>query len=109
ALFWRECARRLGTRLATYDAPSVSDLPSRFRQVLVCLLQGDSEKQVAGRLGLSPHTIHEYLKRLHERFGVCSRGELLARCRPLWPALRETGIPERWLPVSSPAPLRLST
>ena len=31
------------------------------------------------RLELSRHTIHNYVKALHQRFGVSSRGELLAR------------------------------
>jgi DNA-binding CsgD family transcriptional regulator len=100
SLFWRECARLLGTKLATHDAPSVADLPPRLRQVLACLLEGDGEKQVASHLGLSKHTIHEYLKRLHERFGVSSRGELLARCHALWPALRQTAVLERWPPAA---------
>jgi DNA-binding CsgD family transcriptional regulator len=37
-------------------------------------------KQIAGKLDLSRHTIHNYVKALHQRFGVSSRGELLARC-----------------------------
>jgi len=54
-------------------------LPPRLRQVLAGLLKGDSEQQVALRLGISAHTVHEHVKRLHRRFGVSSRGELLAR------------------------------
>jgi DNA-binding CsgD family transcriptional regulator len=45
---------------------------------LACLAEGDSEQQVALRLGISAHTVHEHVKRLHRRFGVSSRGELLA-------------------------------
>jgi len=54
-------------------------LPPRVRQTLACLLQGDSEKQIAGKLRLSRHTVHDYVKSLHRRFAVSSRGELLAR------------------------------
>lgn len=53
-------------------------LPPRLKQTLTCLLAGDSEKQAARRLGLSPHTVHVYVKSLYRRFGVNSRGELLA-------------------------------
>ena len=44
------------------------------------LLQGLSEKQIAREQGLSPHTVHAYIKSLHKRFGAQSRGELLAIC-----------------------------
>jgi DNA-binding CsgD family transcriptional regulator len=55
-------------------------LPPRLAQTLNELLAGSSEKQIAGKLELSRHTIHNYVKALHQRFGVSSRGELLARC-----------------------------
>jgi DNA-binding CsgD family transcriptional regulator len=56
-----------------------SDLPPRLNQTLTELLNGASEKQIAVKLKLSPHTIHNYVKALHHRFGVSSRGELLAK------------------------------
>jgi len=51
----------------------------RMRDILDCLLTGDSEKQIAGKLHISPHTVHTYVKRLHKTLGVSSRGELLAK------------------------------
>lgn len=86
-LFVREYTRLYGTRLAPIGGSSVADLAPRVRQVLVALMEGDSEKEVALRLGISRHTVHEYVKRLHQRFEVASRGELLARCRKFWPTL----------------------
>ena len=59
-------------------APAVP-LSPRMRQTLERLLAGDSEKEIAGRLRLSPHTVHVDVKTLYRRFGVCSRGELFAR------------------------------
>ena len=55
------------------------DLPPRLSQTLHELLQGASEKQIAMKLELSRHTIHNYVKALHQRFQVSSRGELLAK------------------------------
>ena len=83
-----ELTRLLGMKLARIGEPTVADLPPRQRDVLICLMEGDSEKQVALKLNISQHTVHDYVKRLHERFGVSSRGELLARCRAFWPALK---------------------
>ena len=60
-------------------APSDPALSPRLRQTLDRLLAGDSEKQIAGRLKLSPNTVHVYVKALYRRFDVCSRGELLSR------------------------------
>jgi DNA-binding NarL/FixJ family response regulator len=57
----------------------VVSLSPRVRQTLERLLAGDSEKEIATRLGLSRHTVHVYVKTLYRRFEVCSRGELLAR------------------------------
>jgi DNA-binding CsgD family transcriptional regulator len=54
-------------------------LPPRLQQTLTELLAGSSEKQIALKLELSRHTIHNYVKALHQRFGVSSRGELLAK------------------------------
>jgi DNA-binding CsgD family transcriptional regulator len=58
---------------------SEPSLSPRMRQTLQCLLAGDSEKQIASRLHLSPHTVHVYVKALYARHAVSSRGELLAR------------------------------
>jgi DNA-binding CsgD family transcriptional regulator len=55
------------------------ELPPRQEQTLRHLLDGDSEKQVARKLELSPHTVHAYVKALYRRFGVSSRAELLAK------------------------------
>lgn len=56
----------------------LTELPPRLREVLLCLLRGDSEKQVAHRLGIAAQTVHSHVKRLHRRLGVSSRGELFA-------------------------------
>lgn len=76
--FCRWIGRRLGT---LGDRPSVDPkLPPRLRQTLDHLLAGDSEKQVAAKLNLSPHTVHIYVKSLYKHYQVSSRGELLAKC-----------------------------
>ncbi|MDQ2769448.1 MAG: response regulator transcription factor [Bacteroidota bacterium] len=54
-------------------------LSAREQEVMQVLLEGLGEKQVAARLSLSPGTVHTYVKRLYEKLGVGSRGELLSR------------------------------
>jgi DNA-binding CsgD family transcriptional regulator len=59
--------------------PEGLKLSPRMRQTLDRLLAGDSEKQIAIKLAVSPHTVHVYVKALYRGFDVNSRGELLAR------------------------------
>ena len=82
-LFLREVRQLLGTKLTPFGRPSPYGLSPRMRQVLALLAEGHSEKQVAAALQISPHTVHDYVKMLHARLGVASRGELLARSREL--------------------------
>jgi hypothetical protein len=56
-----------------------SELPPRLSQTLAALQAGCSEKEVSIRLGISQHTVHNYVKALHQRLGVTSRGELLSK------------------------------
>ena len=62
-----------------YVDPAIEKLQPRLKKVMKLLLEGDSEKQVALKLKLSPHTVHEYVKDLYGERGVSSRGELLAQ------------------------------
>lgn len=70
-----------GQRTAGSPMASVTalGLPKRMSQILMALLAGASEKQIAASLSISPHTVHTYVKQLHKRLDVSSRGELLAR------------------------------
>lgn len=84
----RFAARRPGTQVS---------LPPRLERVLERLVAGDSAKQAAVALGLSVHTIRDYLKDLHRRLGVSSRAELVLqaiaqrKATPRREAAREAG------------------
>jgi len=78
-VFHREC-RWLHEPSRSVDAALLRGLGPRLCQTLRLLARGLGEKQVAAELGLSPHTVHEYVKTLYRHFGVSSRGELLALC-----------------------------
>jgi hypothetical protein len=60
-------------------ADPTAELPPRLVQTLDGVLRGDSEKQIAFALGLSQHTVHNYIRALHTRFEVSSRAELIAK------------------------------
>ena len=64
---------------ATHRLTRASALSPRLRQTLDFLLAGDTERQVALKMNISAHTVHDYVKALYIHFGVSSRGELLSR------------------------------
>jgi DNA-binding CsgD family transcriptional regulator len=75
--FHAELGHLIRGPLVSATEPGIEQLPTRLRQTLACLLEGDSEKQVAARLGLSQATVHQYVTALYRRFGVQSRAQLL--------------------------------
>jgi DNA-binding NarL/FixJ family response regulator len=78
-LFHTELAPYLAIDLAQPGCDPVSDLSPRLREVLTALLDGDSEQQVAARLGLTRNTAHQYVKAVYRRLGANTRAELMAK------------------------------
>jgi len=76
--FHVELGALVGRSLVSATEPRPNTLSPRLRQTLACLLEGDSEKEVASRLGLSQATTHEYVSALYRHFGVRSRAQLMA-------------------------------
>ena len=78
-LFHVELGRLWKQDALTRAADPTAALPPRLVQTLDGVLRGDSEKQIAFALGLSQHTVHNYIRALHTRFEVSSRAELIAK------------------------------
>ncbi len=53
-------------------------LRRRQRQTFRHLLLGRSEREAAKKIGVSEHTLHQYIKSLYEKFGVNSGAKLMA-------------------------------
>jgi DNA-binding CsgD family transcriptional regulator len=79
SLAHQEAVRLIGGPLARFEEPHPSQLTPRVRHVLGCLLEGEADKQIAARLGLSTHTVNQYTKQIFRHFGITSRTALLAR------------------------------
>ena len=60
--------------LTAKNSPS---LTARELQVVKCAARGKTNKAIAAELGLSEHTVKNYLFRAFEKLGVSSRVELL--------------------------------
>ena len=65
---------------AVYDVARARLAP-RMRDTLDVLLEGATDKDIAARLGLSPHTVRQYVKRILRVYGVASRAQLIAKLR----------------------------
>ncbi len=79
-LFHDELALLVGNVLSDGQGDAQTNLSPRLRQTLTLLLAGGSEKEVARRMGISRHTVHEYVVELYKRLHVNSRAELMAFC-----------------------------
>jgi DNA-binding NarL/FixJ family response regulator len=60
------------------SAEGLSLLSEREAQVVRCLAEGLTNREIADRLDLSQHTVKNYLFRVFEKLGVSSRVELLS-------------------------------
>jgi two-component system, NarL family, nitrate/nitrite response regulator NarL len=63
--------------IRTIETKSLGVLSRRERDVVQCLAEGLTNREIASRLRLSPHTIKNYLFRIFDKVGVSSRVELL--------------------------------
>jgi DNA-binding NarL/FixJ family response regulator len=77
-----EAIRRAASGKLSFDvmpgrAPGA--LSPREREVVTGLVEGLSNDEIAGRLGISARTVESHLRRLFERHGVASRTELATR------------------------------
>jgi len=89
SFFHGELGSLIGHALVSATEPRPDALAPRVRQTLACLLEGDSEKQVASRLSVSQATAHQYVTALYRHFKVTSRAQLMAH------AFRR-GAGDRW-------------
>jgi two-component system, NarL family, nitrate/nitrite response regulator NarL len=64
--------------LRAVDANGLSLLSKREMDVVRSLAEGLTNREIAERLGLSQHTIKNYLFRVYDKLGVSSRLELLS-------------------------------
>ncbi len=56
-----------------------AELSPRERSVLDGLAEGLAYKQIADQLGVSIHTVRNYIRRIYEKLHVCSRTEAVAK------------------------------
>jgi pSer/pThr/pTyr-binding forkhead associated (FHA) protein len=70
---------KVGSNSQKPDAPGMSVLTPAQHRVYELLLHGLIEKEVATRLKISVHTVHDHTKAIYKALSVSTRGELFSR------------------------------
>jgi two-component system response regulator DesR len=66
-----------------HEAPQGPPLSDREREVLEAIASGATNREIAGELFLSPHTIKEHTSALYRKLGVRNRAEAVQRAQRL--------------------------
>lgn len=66
-------------KVAPPQGDESADLSPRERSVLDGLASGLGYKEIADQLGVSIHTVRNYIRRIYEKLHVCSRTEAVAK------------------------------
>jgi DNA-binding NarL/FixJ family response regulator len=66
-----------------HEAPQGPPLSDREREVLEAIASGATNREIAGELYLSPHTVKEHTSSLYRKLGVRNRAEAVQRAQRL--------------------------
>jgi DNA-binding NarL/FixJ family response regulator len=69
----------LRSRKHTLISEAPADLTARQRQILERIAHGDTDKEIAGRLGIAVATAHKHVQNLLRRLGVPNRAAAVTR------------------------------
>ncbi|HET9185619.1 MAG TPA: response regulator transcription factor [Solirubrobacterales bacterium] len=73
----------LGSEVFATAAPLESPLSPREEEVLALIATGATNKEIAGRLHLSPHTVKEHASAIYRKLGVRNRAEAARQAQRL--------------------------
>jgi DNA-binding NarL/FixJ family response regulator len=73
----------LGTEVFADHAPLDSPLSEREQEVLSLIATGSTNKEIAGQLHLSPHTVKEHTSAIYRKLGVRNRAEATRQAQRL--------------------------
>ncbi len=73
----------LGTEVFADQTPMDSPLSEREQEVLSLIATGSTNKEIAGQLHLSPHTVKEHTSAIYRKLGVRNRAEATRQAQRL--------------------------
>jgi DNA-binding NarL/FixJ family response regulator len=71
------------TVVKPHEAPAGPPLSEREREVLEAIANGATNREIAGELYLSPHTVKEHTSSLYRKLGVRNRAEAVQKAQRL--------------------------
>ncbi len=74
-----EAARRVQLGKGQVQRTSSSSLSPRQRDCIILVAQGRSDKDIARRLGIQPHTAHGYVEQAMQHYGTTKRTQMVVR------------------------------
>lgn len=77
----RQVLSRFRHHLPVPSARIVPSLSERELEVLRYVSQGFTEAEIAGRIEVSTHTVHTYVRRIYQKLSVGSRIEAVTLAR----------------------------
>lgn len=66
------------SRPGTQEVPVCPPAAPRLRETLSLLLAGLDKHEIARAMGLSDHTVHDYIRAVYKHYGVKTRAKLMA-------------------------------
>ena len=81
---WHAIARVLG-------------LCRREFQIVQFIFESKSEAEIAEELGISPHTVHTYIRRLYQKLGISDHCQLILRIFAAYISLQTGGVRRKGL------------
>jgi two-component system response regulator DesR len=81
-----ELVRMVGDGMEVFtqaSEPTVPTLTEREREVLALIAGGSTNREIAGALYLSPHTVKEHTSALYRKLGARNRAEAVQRAQRL--------------------------
>ena len=66
-----------------HESPAGPPLSEREREVLEAVASGATNREIAGQLFLSPHTVKEHTSSLYRKLGVRNRAEAVQKAQRL--------------------------
>jgi len=89
--------------LRVIDARGAELLSRREQEVVRCVAEGLSNREIAQRLGLTEHTVKNYLFRIFDKLGVSKRVEVVLYAYSLGNLPEPSATPDRKTLASAPA------
>jgi DNA-binding CsgD family transcriptional regulator len=87
-------AAQIRRRLATsdFDLDAITTLTPREREVVSCVAEGLTNREIAAELVVEQSTVQKHLEHVYEKLGVHSRTKVLAKLRAASPSRRRAAF-----------------